>query len=261
MKCEELQNLITLTGDDLLESSEQQRLDKHFTACPLCRQERDDLRSLTRELRMLRRPVLPAGAVSTLRSNIFRKLGGTVPGLWLIEDRRSWANAWLMPSSVGVFTSVIVAAAFVWLLSISPGSNARKPDEVASLYNPNYLRTSRRSEMGDYAISRQDVSIDSPSVNPRGALVALTNSLIRGEMRDDEVVVVAEVFGNGLARIDEVIEPSRNRRAVGELEKALESDPAFAPFVPADLDKRPQSVRVVLKIQNVDVRTRPRGRR
>jgi hypothetical protein len=92
--------------------------------------------------------------------------------------------------------------------------------------------------------------------------VALTNSLVRGEMKDDEVVVVAEVFGNGLAKIDEVIEPSRDRRAVGELEKALESDPAFAPFVPADMDRRPESVRVVLKIQNVDVNTgiSPRGR-
>ena len=89
-------------------------------------------------------------------------------------------------------------------------------------------------------------------------MVALTSSLVRGEMNDDEVVVVAEVFGNGLAKIDEVVEPSKNRRAVGELEKALKSDPDFAPFVPANLDQRPDSVRVVLKIQNVNVSTRIR---
>ena len=74
-------------------------------------------------------------------------------------------------------------------------------------------------------------------------------------MKDDEVVVVAEVFGNGLAKIDEVVEPSRNRRAVGELEKALQSDPSFAPFVPADLDNRPESVKVIFKIQSVNVNT------
>jgi hypothetical protein len=74
-------------------------------------------------------------------------------------------------------------------------------------------------------------------------------------MKDDEVVVVAEVFGNGLAKIDEVVEPSRNRRAVTELEKALDSDPSFAPFVPAEVDKRPESVKVIFKIQSVNVNT------
>ena len=46
-----------------------------------------------------------------------------------------------------------------------------------------------------YARSRTDVSGESPSINPQGALVALTRSLVRGEMRDDEVVVVADVSG------------------------------------------------------------------
>jgi hypothetical protein len=78
---------------------------------------------------------------------------------------------------------------------------------------------------------------------------------MRGDMKDDEVVVVADVFSNGLAQITEVVEPSRDRRAVGELEKALESDPAYAPFVPTTLEKRPESVRVVLKFQNVNVST------
>jgi len=68
--------------------------------------------------------------------------------------------------------------------------------------------------------------------------------------------VVAEVFGNGLARVDEVVEPSHDRRAVEQLQKALQSDPAYAPFVPAKLDRRSDSVRVVLRIQSVDVDTR-----
>ena len=75
-------------------------------------------------------------------------------------------------------------------------------------------------------------------------------------MKDDEVVVVAEVFGNGLARIDEVIEPSRDRQAVRELENALKSDPNYAPpFVPAHLDQRSDTVRVILKIQSVNIDT------
>jgi hypothetical protein len=107
----------------------------------------------------------------------------------------------------------------------------------------------------EYARSRMAIAGESPSINPRGALVALTKSLVRGEMRDDEVTVVADVFSNGLAQVAEVVEPSHDRRAIEELQKALQSDPSFAPFVPADVDKRSGTVRVVLKIQNVNVRT------
>jgi hypothetical protein len=75
-------------------------------------------------------------------------------------------------------------------------------------------------------------------------------------MSDDEVVVVADVFSNGLAQIAEVVEPSRDRRAIEELEKALQSDPSLAPFVPADLDQRSTgTVRVIFKIQSVNVNT------
>lgn len=74
-------------------------------------------------------------------------------------------------------------------------------------------------------------------------------------MKDDEVVVVADVFGNGLAQIAEVVEPSRNRQAVDALQKALDSDPAYAPFVSSNLDKRSENVRVVLKFQSVNVST------
>jgi hypothetical protein len=108
----------------------------------------------------------------------------------------------------------------------------------------------------DYAQERLAFSSESPSINPQGALIALTRSLVRGHMKDDEVVVVADVFGNGLAQIAEVVEPSRDRRAVGELEKALDSDPSYAPFVPASLENRPDNVRVVLKFQSVNVSTR-----
>jgi len=79
--------------------------------------------------------------------------------------------------------------------------------------------------------------------------------MFRGGMKDDEVVVVADVFGNGLAQVSEVVEPSRDTRAIAELEKALQSDPEFAPFVPASLEDRPDSVRVVLRFQVVNVST------
>jgi hypothetical protein len=75
-------------------------------------------------------------------------------------------------------------------------------------------------------------------------------------MRDDEVTVVADIFGNGLATISEVVEPSRDTKAVEELQEALQTDPSVAPFVPANMDHRSETVRVVLKIQNVNVAVR-----
>jgi len=248
MRCDELKNLIAVEADGCLSSNEKSLLADHLDSCPLCRQERDDYRSLTRDLRMMTRPALPLSSLSALRTAVAAKAGGI--GFWIAEDRRPWMKAWLMPSSVGTFASVVLGVGFLWLLTLSP---VRVPEHFADqdyVYpDPTQLA---------YVEQRSDVSTESPSVNPQGALVALTNSLVRGEMKDDEVVVVAEVFGNGLAKIDEVVEPSRDRRAVDELEKALKSDPSFAPFVPADVDKRPDSMRVVLKIQNVNVETRLR---
>ena len=72
---------------------------------------------------------------------------------------------------------------------------------------------------------------------------------------------MADVYKNGTAAITEVVEPSRDASAVGELAKALKADPQYQPFVPALLDQRSDLVRVVLKIQSIDVSTRERPRK
>jgi hypothetical protein len=251
MRCEEVQNLIAIEADGTLLDSEGATLNEHLSTCPLCRQERDDIRAVSRELRMMRRPTLSKERLFSIRNSVAERLGSP-KGLWIFEDRRPWLKTWFMPSSLGTVASAVFAVGFVYLLSLTPVPSRSQPFvDFSDLGEPSQLA---------YAGPRRDVSAESPSVNPQGALVALTNSLVRGEMSDDEVVVVAEVFGNGLAKIDEVVEPSKNRRAVGELEKALKSDPDFAPFVPARLDDRPDSVKVILKIQSVNVSTRVRAK-
>lgn len=131
---------------------------------------------------------------------------------------------------------------------------------LASNRNPYSTNSFAEISPSEYAQARLGLAGESPSINPQGALIALTKSLIHGGMKDDEVVVVADVFSNGLAQIAEVVEPSHNWRAVGELEKALDSDPSVAPFVPTSLESRPDSVRVVLKFQSVDVNTNQKRR-
>ncbi|MCV5540118.1 hypothetical protein OFN30_32795, partial [Escherichia coli] len=65
------------------------------------------------------------------------------------------------------------------------------------------------------------------------------------------MVVVADVFSSGYASLAEVVQPPRDRRALEELEEALRRAPAF---VPATLDQRPQTMRVVFVVHRVDVR-------
>jgi len=83
----------------------------------------------------------------------------------------------------------------------------------------------------------------------------MTKSLVNRNLKEDELVVVADVFSNGLANIEEVVEPLDDQNTVYELEKAMQKDSSDAPFVPAILDRRADSVRVVLKIQRVDIKT------
>ncbi len=258
MKCEDVQNLIAVAGDDLLDDHERETLDRHLSICPLCRQERDDIRALTRDLRMMGRPQLPQETLYLTRRAISERFGAAARSFWLAEDQRPWTT-WLMPSTVGTFASALIGFLFLWTLFLGPVQKSANNFVAAGLPIVDARVSSGSSR--SYASTRKEISNESPSVNPEGALVALTNSLVRGDMKEGEVVVVADVFGNGLAKIDEVVEPSRDRRSVDELDRALQSDPAYAPFVPAEFDQRPDSVKVILKIQSVNVSTRVRPKR
>jgi hypothetical protein len=67
------------------------------------------------------------------------------------------------------------------------------------------------------------------------------------------MIVVADVFSNGSASLADVMHAPRNRRMLEDFEKALRTDPAF---VPAAMDRRPETMRVVFSVQKVDVRDR-----
>jgi hypothetical protein len=105
-----------------------------------------------------------------------------------------------------------------------------------------------------YASSRANFSKESPSLNPGGTLVALANTLARDEVSEDEVVLVADVLSTGIAKITQVVEPSKNKSTMEKLEKALQNDADFAPFVPSSLDNRSESMQIIFKIQTVEVK-------
>lgn len=266
MKCENLQLNLSVYLDDILTVEERAGMDEHLVQCPLCRQKLSEYQGLRNNLRVLARPELPGDLLVSLRNRVASETEATrrKPASVFTENFREWLLMRFMPYSVGTVVAVVLTFGLLWALLLDPDKIVQN-NEIARLQpinkstvllaggNPNLSD----SGAADFDPTRLAISGESPSVNPQGALIALTKSFVRGEMKDDEVVVVAEVFGDGLARIDEVVEPSRNRRAVRELENALKSDdPNYAPpFIPAHLDQRSDTVRVVFKIQSVNINT------
>jgi hypothetical protein len=258
-KCEELQFDLPLYFDGSLNAEERSAIDLHLPECPLCRQKLSEFEELSVGLKAVPRFAAPEGLVDAIRTSVATRLSNTStsPVFHLIERRRSWTEIWMMPLAAGSMATVLFTFVLLTLVVNSePIAMSPRPiapsERTTAVFVPNRLELSPE----DYTtFSSAAISGESPTVNPRGALVALTRSLVRGEMRDDEVTVVADVFGNGLAQIAEVVEPSHDANAVDELQKALQSDPAYAPFVSAKADRRSETVRVILKIQNVNVRT------
>jgi hypothetical protein len=106
----------------------------------------------------------------------------------------------------------------------------------------------------DFAASRAPFAEQSPSLNPGGALAALTRSYAHPHAEyyqdADDMIVVADVFSNGAASLADVVQAPKDRRMLADFESALRQDAAF---VPASLDRRPDTMRVVFAVQKVDV--------
>ncbi len=263
MKCENLQLNISVYLDNILTDGERAEVDEHLARCPLCRQKLADFQMLCRDLRVLARPEMPNDLMMSVRNRVAQEVESNHPS-YFTEDFRRWLQMRLMPYSVGTAASLIIGFTLLWML-LSNANNMREfelakiePRSTTTTVLTNSQSPSNEFELSaaDFAAARISVSSDSPSVNPQGALIALTKSIMRGKMKDDEVVVVADVFGSGLAQIAEVVEPSKDINAVRELEKALKTNPDYAPpFVTANLDQRSDKVRVILKIQRVIVDT------
>jgi hypothetical protein len=259
-KCEELQFNLPWYFDGGLSQDERSAIDAHLPECPLCRQKLSEFEDLSAGFKSISAIDVPDDLIDAIRVSVRANLAPTSlagsPVFGLIDRRRRWTDIWLVPSMVGTAATLVIGIALLsFVVSSSPVPlTAFEASRRSGFDTPIFLANTDLSPE-NYAGTRLAIANESPSVNPRGALVALTKSLVRGEMRDDEVVVVADVFGNGLASIAEVVEPSHDQRAIEELQKALQSDPAFAPFVPANMDQRSENIRVILKIQNVNVNT------
>lgn len=255
--CEQLKHDLPLYFDGVLSQDELSAIDEHLVTCPVCRQKLADVRSITQSLRLMPAVAVPRGLAASLRSKILpdHEPGGFHPVFRFVEPPRNWFRVWLLPSLAGGMATLLAGITVIWFMVGQSRPEMAFPSRPASSTGSSstvFVAGGVPSRQ-EFVSSRRPVAGESPSLNPQGALVALTETFAGKEFQDDEVVVVADVFQNGSAKIAEVVEPSHNKRAVRDLETAFESELAYAPFVPADVDSRPETMRVILKIRSINV--------
>lgn len=264
MSCEETQEALSLYIDDKLPERTRAIFDAHLSACPVCRAEATALRGVVRSLSVLSRPVPPPGLAASINRAIVIEAAAIASrpvqeSLW--KKVLYWIEPRLMPYTVGAFASIILFAAMLaglrphlialrdWEVarhaSESALSNNASTDEDEALYDVTKPITSQ-----GYAARRAPYAEQSPSLDPHGALAALTYAPPRGLARDEEMIVVADVYSNGNASLADVVQAPRDKRMLDDFQNALRKNPAF---VPASYDRRPETMRVVFMIQKVDV--------
>lgn len=240
-------------------------VEAHLASCPICREDLYQERRLLSELRRMSSPQLPQFAVAQIRSRIAAERSskgfiGVFPSAF-----REYLLMRVMPTAVGVVATLIVGfTVLIGMLTSADnavqefGRAANRPSNDAPLMlsmdtGNDVAETVLWVSPDDYARQRRDVSFDSPSLNPNGPLIALSRTLMPTIPTDDEVVVIAEIDANGRAQIAQVVESPIDGQLLARLERAFESRDSAAPFVPAGVDMRPRSMRVVFKFQSVSV--------
>ena len=267
ISCEESRRAFSPYLDGGLTREASGALDEHLELCPVCREELAQTRALLRELSLVARPAPPADLAASISyavaaerarrpARAYRSLG---------ERLFQWVEPRLMPYAVGAFYSAVLFIAVFGALrqQLQALRNLSDAERGATAYSITWIDSTGVQRPGEYdvtrslspelsAAARAPFAIESPTLNPRGALAQLTltpPSSADGP-DDDDMIVVADVYGNGSASLAAVVEPPRNRRMVDELQAALRKNPAF---VPAALDQRPQTMRVVFALQKVSV--------
>jgi len=263
MTCEESQKAFSPYLDGVLPRGASDALDKHLGVCPVCRHQFSETRAVVRALSLVARPAPPAGLAASVSEAlaIERAARGANPPMPLYERVARWVTPRVMPYAVGALYSVILFVAVFGALRQQLRLLRNLAEEQALESGQPYSVTWVDGR-GGYDVTRPlspDLSVaarapftsESPTLNPRGALAALTLSPPSARRPDDDdMIVVADVYGNGSASLAEVVAPPRNRHMIDELQDALRQSPAF---VPASLDRRPQTMRVVFVLQKMNV--------
>jgi hypothetical protein len=216
-----------------------------------------ELRSLTRGLKMMTRPTPPVGFAETITDLLtIEAAARRAPKLPWSRRVARFLEPRLMPYSVGSFASV--ALFFLMLLALRPHFVALREAAAQQVSADDaYLVRPVRVIPGydlyqpidpkHFAESRAPFGEESPSLDPHGALAAMS----RDYSNRNPMIVGVTVYSNGQASLSDVVQSPRDPRVLNEFESALRHD---ASFVPAHLDRRPDTMRVYFSLgTNVEV--------
>ena len=262
MGCQETKRLLSQFVDDELSQSLRAAVETHVDSCPVCRGDLVELRSMRNGLRQLARPLPTSSLVPTINDALMIEAAARrqSPTPTLSRQLIDWIEPRLMPYSVGSFASVILFTAMLVGLRphfIALQEAARQNDSVLVVGANAPYDLTQPVTPENFSARRAPFAEQSPSLNPGGALATLTGNYAQprsGEFQDgDDMIVVADVFSNGTASLADVVQAPRDRQMLADFEIALRQSTAF---VPASLDRRPDTMRVVFTVQKVDVRDR-----
>ena len=261
MSCEETRQAFSSYIDDCVSLPARVTIDEHLDHCPVCRSEVAGLRSLTRSLSSMTRPKTPVDLADTITDLLTIEAAArqAVKPSFRVRVAR-FLEPRVMPYSVGSFASVILfflmftalRPHFVALREAALRNNGGSVIMVSTYQMPQYDLYQPVSQQ-DFADSRAPFGEQSPSLNPTGSLAALTRAYshprasyyVDGDADADDMIVVTDVFSNGSASLADVVQPPKDKRMLDEFESALRRDAAF---VPASLDRRPDTMRVVITL-------------
>lgn len=266
MLCEETQQALSLYIDDKLTQGLRVLCDEHLEHCPVCREELAQLRALSRSLSGLGRPALPSSLIPAITDALAIEAAARArqPHLPLNVRITRWLEPRLMPYTVGTIGSILLfitlfGALRPHLIALRDAAIARQEADDATIkvvYERDIqggFEITKPVTPAIFADGRAPFAVESPSLNPHGALAELTNSITHGHDADDDMIVVTDVFSNGRAALADVVQAPRDKRMLVDFQDALRKNPAF---VPASFDRRPETMRVVFAIQKVSVQER-----
>jgi hypothetical protein len=260
MLCEETRQSLSLYVDDCVSLPARVAIDEHLDRCPVCRSEAVELRSLRRRLSLLTPPTPPADLAATISNALAIEAAARrqAPTPSLVQRVFSFIEPWVMPYSAGSFASVLMF--FLMFTALRPHFVALR-EAAAQQRNVIMIQAIEGYDLHQpitseaLAAERAPFAMTSPTLDPKGSLASLTISYAHPNPDDqpDDMIVVTDVFINGAAALVAVERPPRDRRMLDEFESALRQDAAF---VPARMDRRPDTMRVVFAVQKVDVNNR-----
>lgn len=264
ISCDEYQESLSLYCDDGLTEEARVRCDAHLEVCPVCRAHVAELRTIRGRLAMMPRPALPADLIPAINSalraepSVQRARRNAPLGEVFVDVVSVWLQPRFARYAFSSVTSLILfAAVFAALrpqmLVLHEAATSFTEFSAASGRAKGQYDINEPISPTNYAALRTPYNTESPSLNPNGgiAMLNLSTSENRKAGENDDMLVVADVFSNGTASVADVMHAPRDRQLLDDFHAALRNNAAF---VPAAMDRRPGTMRVVFSIQRVEVR-------